>query len=104
MPTVAETTLRESPKAGSALTCSFEHVTNDHPQIGVKAELPGKESRLRPSSRPDTTPNFPFQTQPQPPHRMATMSKAVPVESKSSAPAPKSKVEVNVATHAREKN
>src|SRR5690242_14726361 len=97
--------LPESPKAGSALTCSSEHVTSDHPQIGVKAELLAGERESTPLPKPPAIAKFHFPTQPQHPHRMATMSKAVPVESKSAAPAPKnSKGEANVAAHTRDKN
>src|ERR1051326_4653921 len=85
------------------MNTSLEH----YPKFGVPEGLQAGSTPLTPSSVPTSSADFHFQTQTPRPHPMATMSKAVPVETKS-APVAKVKAEVKAevaaANAARDKN
>src|SRR4051812_45754760 len=79
-----------------------------HPKFGVSGGLPVEELPPQPFLPPSVPSVFHFQTQTPSPHPMATMSKAVPVETKPASPAKVktegARPEVAAATHARDKN
>src|SRR4051794_22994578 len=78
----------------------------DRPDFAPFGGRPAEKAPL-PSILPPPAPtDFHFQTQTPRPHPMATMSKAVPAETKSATPAAvaKSKAETSAATVARDKN